>query len=153
MACLLNWDPLFALSINKPIQNVGHKYLCSAQKAIGLAGVPAFCFPLVILLHTHPCPFSRPGLLSFFQHLSAHCPPLRKTKPMQTCSCNLFNSLLPVGWVLLFLQLFLTGFGAASKGASVFSLKEAWCSLLALCDNRPHMVVLQWLTKTWGLGA
>lgn len=116
------------------------------------------CLPFAFHLLSYstlqtPCPFSRPGLLSFFQHLSAHCPPLRKTKPMQTCSCNLFNSLLPVGWVLLFLQLFLTGFGAASKGASVFSLKEAWCSLLALCDNGPHMVVLQWLTKTWGLGA
>lgn len=60
---------------------------------------------------------------------------------------------LLTGRVLLFLVSFLPGFGAVSKGASVFPLKEAWCSLLAGCDNGPHMVVLQRLTKTWGLGA
>ena len=50
-------------------------------------------------------------------------------------------------------SLFLPGLGAISKGASVFPLREAWCSLLAGCDNGPHMVVLQQLTKTRGLGA
>lgn len=127
--------------------------MCSAQKAICFSGVPPFSFRSTSTLQTHPRPFSRPVLLSFLQHLSAHCPPLKKSKPMQTCSCSLFNSLLPVGQVLLFLELFLTGFGAVSKGASVFPLKEAWCSLLAACDNGPHMVVLQRLTKTWGLSA
>lgn len=82
-----------------------------------------------------------------------HCPPQEKSKPMQACSCDLFNGHLPTVPVLLFREPFLPGFGAISKGASVFSLREAWRSLLAGCDYGPHMVVLQWLTKTGGLGS
>lgn len=72
---------------------------------------------------------------------------------MQACSCDLFNGPLPMEPVPLFPEPFLPGFGAISEGASVFPLREAWCSLLAGCDNGPHMVVLQRITKTRGLGA
>lgn len=51
------------------------------------------------------------------------------------------------------LLLFLLGFGAISKGASVFPLTEAWCSPLAGSDKGPHMFGLQCLTRTRGLGA
>ena len=67
---------------------------------------------------------------------------------MQACSYDLINGPLPTGRVPLFLEPFLPGFGAVSKGASVFPLREAWRSVLAGCDNGPHMVVLQRLTKT-----
>lgn len=82
-----------------------------------------------------------------------HCPLLKQSEPMQPCSCALFSVPLPKGTMLLFLMPFLTGFEAASKGASVLPLREAWCSLLSECDNGPHMVVLQRLTKTFGPGA
>lgn len=113
-------------------------------------------FQLIVHLRTQtrPSPFSSPSsCLSSSNTCQHHCPPLRKSKPMQACSCDLFNGALPTGRVPLFREPFLPGFRAISKGASVFPLREAWCSLLAGCDNGPHMVVLQWLTKTWGLGA
>lgn len=145
LPCLLGWVPLFALSINKPTQNVGHKYLCSTQEAICFFGVSPFSFSSLstsTLKPIHVLSLALSSCLSSSNTCQPHCPPLKKSKPMHTCSCDLFNGPLPTGRVLLFLVSFLPGFGAVSKGASVFPLKEAWCSLLAGCDNGPHMVVL-----------
>lgn len=77
--------------------------------------------------------------------------PLKKSKPIQAWLLRPFvNGPLPTERVPLFLEPFLPGFQAISEGASVFPLREAWRSLLAGCDNGPHMVVLQRLTKTLG---
>lgn len=91
--------------------------------------------------------------LSFSSTCQFHCPLQKKSKPTEASFCNLFNGHLPLERVSLFLQPFLPGFGAISKGASVFLLWKAWYLLLAGSDNGPHMVVLQQLSKTWGLDA
>lgn len=141
--CLHRWVPLFALSISKPTPNAGHKYSGTAQGTIGFLGVSPF-FQLVIHLHsqTNPHFLALSSCMSSFNTCQPHCPLLTTSKPMHTCSYDLFNGALPTGRVLLFLVSFLPGLGAVSKGASVFPLKEAWCSLLAGCDNGPHIVAL-----------
>lgn len=148
---------MFAPSINKPTQNVGHEYLlCSPREAICVFGVSPLSFSSSSTSTLKPIrllSLGRSSCLSSSSTCQLHCAPLKKSKPMQACSCDLFNGPLPTGRVPLFPELFLPGFGAISKRASVFPLREAWCSLLAGCDNGPHMVVLQRITKTWGPGA
>lgn len=85
---------------------------------------------LVVHLHPRTVPFLLP-CPSSSNTCQLHCSPLKKSKPMQACSRDLFNGPLPTGRVPLFRAPFLTGFGAISKGASVFQLREAWRSLAA----------------------
>lgn len=142
---------MFAPSINKPRQNIERKCSCSAQEAVRFFRASPFSFSsssTSTLKPVHVLSLASSSCLSSFSTCQLYCPPLRKSEPMQPCSCDLFNGPLSTGRVPLFLVPFLPGFGAISKGASVFPLREAWCSLLSGCDNGPHMVVLQRLTET-----
>lgn len=140
-------------SKNKTTRNVGHKYLCSPQESICLFRVSPHSFSsssTSALKPIHVLCLALSSCLSSFNTCQLHCLPLKKGKamllrPFQWLSPNRAGAFVPVP--------FFPGFGAISKGASVFPLREAWCSLLAGCDNGPHMVVLRWFTKTWGLGA
>lgn len=72
--CLLRRVPLFAPSVNKATENVGHKYLWRSPGSRWLLGSASPFFTLTIHLHTqtHLSPFLGTIFLSVFpQHLSA----------------------------------------------------------------------------------
>lgn len=143
LPCLLCRDPLSAPH-NK---QAGSK--CRTETLVVLpSGSPlasedgqAFLYP------RHPPPRSNPSVSSLGLRplvcplpapVSFHCPPKKRSKAIQACSCDLFNGLLPTGRVPLFLGPFLPGSGAISKGASVFPLRGgrgAPCLLGVIMDH------------------
>lgn len=100
---------MFAPSINMPTQDVGHKCsLCSPQEA-GVS--PSSTSTLIRLL-----PPALSSCLSSSSTCQLHCPPLKKSKPIQACSCDLFQWRSPNGTSAFVPGAFLTRFWGNQRG-------------------------------------